>query len=72
MLAFERYTANHSDVGYVKESIQKLENVDANILGIIFNDVNYKEKSYARSYFSAKYATSKYAHQPQAPKAKKD
>ncbi len=55
--------SNHSDINYVKESIQKLENVDANILGIIYNDVNYKEKSYGSSYYSSRYATSKYARQ---------
>ena len=43
--------SKHSDSNRVKEAIQMLENVDANILGIVLNDVTYKDKSYAKSYF---------------------
>ena len=58
--------ANHSDMNYVTESLQKLENVDANILGLIFNDMNYREKSYGKSYANSKYRTSQYARQSQS------
>ena len=61
--------ANHSDSASVKESIQKLENLDANIIGTIFNDINYKEAGYRSRYSTTsykKYESSKYAHQPQS------
>lgn len=64
--------SHHSDINYVKEAFQKLENVDANILGIIYNDVNYKEKSYGGTYYSSRYKTSKYARQSEAINKKKD
>ena len=34
--------ANHSDAIGVKNALQALENVDANILGIVFNDLDFK------------------------------
>ncbi len=43
--------SKYSDSNRVKEAIQMLENVDANILGIIFNDVMYKDKGYGKNYF---------------------
>jgi capsular exopolysaccharide synthesis family protein len=49
--------ANHSDSVCVKDAIEKLENVDANILGVIFNELDYKDSSYGKGYSrSSKYA----------------
>ena len=48
---------NHSDSICVKDAIEKLENVDANILGLIFNELDYKDSSYGKGYSrSSKYA----------------
>lgn len=62
--------ANHSDSVYVKESIQALENVEGNILGIVFNDLDYKSTGgrYGRYGRYGKYGSgynraSKYARQ---------
>ena len=60
--------SKHSDMNYVKESIQKLESVDANILGIIFNDVNFKEMGYGKNYKNSNYRNSRYARQSQGGK----
>ena len=49
--------SKHSDKNYVHDNIQKLENVDANILGIIFNDVSFKDASYGKGYTDSKYKT---------------
>lgn len=72
--------ANHSDSLHVKHSIEKLEQVDANILGIVFNDVNFKSGGYGHyghygHYGRSHYENSKYersdrkVHQSQAAKA---
>lgn len=58
--------AKHSDMNYVTESLQKLENVDANVLGLIFNDMDYREKSYGKSYINSRYSNSQYARQSQS------
>jgi capsular exopolysaccharide synthesis family protein len=57
--------ANHSDLNYVNDAIQKLENVEANILGIVFNDLDYKTSGYGSGYKSA---SSNYARQASSPK----
>ena len=65
--------SGHSDMTFVRESIEQLEQVDANILGLIFNDINFKESSYGKNYYNGKYRRyeySKYSHQPQSRSSK--
>lgn len=59
--------ANGSDAMFLKDSVEKVENVDGHIIGFVMNGTNYKQGVYKMKYRYNryyKYENSKYSHQP--------
>jgi len=63
--------SNVSNSGSVSEALSSLESVGANIVGIVLNDVNYKEGSFGGKYHNTKYGSkysSKYVRSTESKK----